>query len=660
MPASFLVVKDGEVKSSTSRRTFIKQAPAKNSGAASPERRKDKSSNFAMLSLGALGVVFGDIGTSPLYAMRQCFQNLHASVVDAGSVLGILCLIFWSLILVVCVKYATFILRADHDGQGGTLAMLALIHTKRPHADTRSPGALILMVLAGSALLYGDGVITPAISVLSAVEGVKVATPEAQHFVVPVALGILVGLFLLQHRGTETVGMFFGPIMALWFVSIAGLGVTQIARYPGVLQALNPAVAFQFLTHHGSTGVVVLGGVVLCLTGAEALFADLSHFGRFPIKLAWYGFVLPALLLNYFGEGAMMLQHPTEIQNPFFSLVPHVLLWPMVILATLATIIASQALISGIFTLTEQAIYMGYFPRFKICHTSKKQRGQVYIGAINYALMLACAGVILGFRSSEKLGAAYGLAVIGTMIVTSMTYLVVVREIRKWSRAKAFALGAFFLLLDTSFLAGNIVKILSGAWLPLAIASLVFGIFWIWTECGTRFRRSLNSWAMSIEDFAKEMRDEEERQEGTGIFLTTRPEMVPLVGKNHWLRGLAQHEQILLVTVDEKETPYVRDNEIVQIEDLGRGLWRVTASFGFMQQPDIIRVLKSLPRERLVLDWDKLVCYLPEATFELRGSWWRRRINFVYDLLRRNSLSAAQYFQVPPREIALIGVKLEV
>jgi len=516
------------------------------------------------------------------------------------------------------------------------------------------------MVLAGSALLYGDGVITPAISVLSAVEGVKVAAPEAQHFVVPLALGILIGLFLLQHRGTETVGMLFGPIMTFWFVSIAGLGATEIVKYPRVLWALNPAFAVQFLAHHGSIGVVVLGGVVLCFTGAEALFADLSHFGRFPIKLAWYGFLLPALLLNYFGEGAMILQHPTGIQDPFFSLVPHVLLWPMVILATLATIIASQALISGIFTLTEQAIHMGYFPRFKICHTSKKQRGQVYIGAVNYALMVACAGVVLGFKSSEKLGAAYGLAVMGTMMVTSMTYLVVALDIWKWPRAKAFSLVAFFLLLDTSFLAGNIVKIFSGAWLPLVIASLVFGIFWIWTECEARFRRSLNSWEMSLEDFTKEMRDEEKRQEGTGIFLTTRPGMVPLVGKNHWLRGLAQHEQILLVTIDEMEIPYVRENKIVQTEDLGRGLWRVTASFGFMQQPDIIRVLRSLPPEKLVLDWDKLVCYLPEATFEIKGGWGRRRINFVYDLLRRNSLSAAQYFHIPPREIAHIGVKLQL
>ena len=626
--------------------------------ASGPPRKGTTS--LGLRSLGALGVVFGDIGTSPLYALRQCFQNLGTPTVDAPSVLGVLCLIFWALILMVCVKYVTFILRADHDGQGGTLAMLALILTKRPHANTRSPGALVLMVLAGSALLYGDGVITPAISVLSAVEGVKIAAPAAQHFVVPVSLAILIGLFLLQHRGTETVGNLFGPIMGLWFVSIAALGISGIAQAPTVLHALNPLIGFQFLAHHGGTGIMVLGGVVLCLTGAEALFADVSHFGRMPITLAWYGLVLPTLLLNYFGEGALMLLHPAQIQNPFFMLVPHLLLWPMVVLATLATIIASQALISGMFTLTEQAIHMGYFPRFRIRHTSSEQCGQVYIGAVNYTLMLACASVVLGFQSSEKLGSAYGLAVMGTMMVTSLTYFFVLRDVWKWPKVRAAALAGFFLLLDASFMAGNVVKILSGAWVPVVFALLVFAIFWVWTEGSVRFRRSLNAWAMPLEDFARKMRQGTDRQEGTGIFLTTHPGTVPLVGRNHWLRGLARHEQILLVTINEKNIPYVPESEMAQTEDLGRGLWRVTASFGFMQQPDITRILKALPQATLRLDWDKLVCYLPEATFEAKGGWWRRLVEFLYDALRRNSLSMAEYFHIPPREIVHIGVKLEL
>ena len=419
-------------------------------------------------------------------------------------------------------------------------------------------------------------------------------------------------------------------------------------------------MGFQFLAHHGGTGVLVLGAVVLCFTGAEALFADLSHFGRFPIKLAWYGLVLPALLVNYFGEGAMMLLQPKEIQNPFFTLVPPLLLWPMVILATLATIIASQALISGIFTLTEQAIRMGFFPRFKISHTSKKESGQVYIGAVNYALMLACAVIVLGFKSSEKLGGAYGLAVIGTMMVTSLTYFFVARDVWKWPKWRAAAVVVFFVSLDASFLAGNVVKIISGAWVPLVIAALVFGIFWIWTECGARFRRSLYTWGMPLDDFIRQTQKKGELQEGTGVFLTTRPEMVPLVGRNHWLRGLARHEQLLLITIDQKKIPYVADSEMVKIEDLGHGLWRITASFGFMQQPDITHLLETIPKEQIELDWDNLVCYLPEATFQGKGGWWQRRIEFLYDLLRRNSLSVAQYFHIPPREIVRIGVKLQL
>lgn len=429
---------------------------------------------------------------------------------------------------------------------------------------------------------------------------------------------------------------------------------------PRVLHALNPAGGIQFMAHHGGTGVIVLGGVVLCFTGAEALFADLSHFGRVPIKLAWYVLVLPALLMNYFGEGALMLLHPKATDAPFFALVPHALLWPMVILATLATVIASQALISGTFTLTEQAIHMGYLPRFKITHTSKQQRGQVYIATVNYALMIACAGVVLGFRSSDKLGGAYGLAVIGTMMVTSITYYFVLRDIWKWPKSGSVLLVGFFLLLDTSFLAGNIVKIVSGAWLPLVFATLVFGIFWIWTECGSRLRCALNAWSMPLDDFRREMRKWKERQEGSGIFMTTRQDFVPLVGKNHWLRALARHEQVLLITVIEKEVPYVPENEMGQIEDLGNGLWRLMAAFGYMQQPDITRILKAQSKEKIKLDWDKMVCYLPEAIFERKGGWWRQRIEQIYEFLRRNSLKTTQYFHVPTREIVLIGVPISL
>ncbi len=622
--------------------------------------KEEKKTNLAPLTLGALGVVFGDIGTSPLYAFRQCFHDLQERPVPASSVIGILSLIFWSLLLVVCVKYLTFIIRADHEGQGGTLAMLALIHTKKPPRPTAAPGALILLVLFGSALLYGDGVITPSISVLSAVEGLKIAAPAAQSFVVPISLGILVGLFLLQCRGTGQVGAIFGHVMVVWFLAIAILGGAGMAQAPRVLHALNPGAACAFLSHHGWTGVVVLGAVVLCFSGAEALFADLGHFGRRPIELGWYGLVLPALVLNYFGQGALLLMHPGQIATPFFALVPPRLLYPMVALATAATIIASQALISGVFSLTEQAIHMGYCPRFEIVHTSKKERGQIYIGAVNLLLMAACVALVLGFRSSERLGGAYGLAVIGTMTVTSLTYFVVLRKIWKWPIAAAMLLVAFFLAIDLSFLAGNIVKIFSGAWVPLTIALFVFAIFWIWTDGSIRFHRALQTWAMPIAKFQHEVQSWKDRHDGTGAFFTTHPDSVPLVGKNLWLKSHARHEDILLITIVEEAVPFVAKDEMAQVEELGPGFRRVTASFGFMQHPDITHVLECIPREKLKLDWDRLVCYLPEPCLISKGGWWRRQIQQVYNFLSRNSLSTSSYFRVPPREIIHVGVRLEV
>jgi KUP system potassium uptake protein len=623
------------------------------------------ASTLAGLSLGALGVVFGDIGTSPLYALRQCLQDLGGagrSTIDAASIFGILSLIVWALILVVCVKYATFVLRADHEGEGGILAMLALIQNRagESHSFRPSIGTLTLIVLAGSALLYGDGVITPAISVLSAVEGIKIAAPGAEGFVLPASLAILVGLFLLQSRGTEVVGRLFGPVMALWFVTIGALGVRGIWHAPQILQGLNPIWAIRFLSHHGETGLIVLGGVVLCFTGAEALYADLSHFGRRPIRVAWYGLVLPALLANYFGEGGLMLSHPAGAAQPFFLLVPAPLLWPMVILATLATVIASQALISGIFTLTAQAVHMGFLPRFEIVHTSRRQQGQVYVSAVNFALMFACAAIVLGFRSSERLGGAYGLAVIGTMIATSIVFYSVLRKVRKWAKVPAILLVSFFLTLEGAFLAGNIPKVMSGAWLPLVLAGVVFAVFWIWTKCSRCYRRALQQWGMPLHDFRREMRKWGDREKGTGIFLTTRGDFVPMVGRNRWLRDLARHEQILLVTILNAPVPVVPEDRICQIEDLGHGLRRITASFGFMQHPDVTRVLQAQPKETLDLDWERLVCYLPDPVVIPSGSWGRRRIEGIYVFLRRNSLSMAEYFRVPPREIVRVGFQVKL
>ncbi len=641
-------------------RAARRRAVAKKTRPPRPSPPPPENPPLAALTLGALGVVFGDIGTNPLYALRQCFKDFPQQPVDPASILGILSLIFWSLIIVVCVKYLTFILRANHDGEGGTLALLALIHSRHPVKSTAAPGALILLVLFGSALLYGDGVITPAISVLSAVEGLKVAAPGAEAFVIPIALAILLGLFLIQRHGTGRVGACFGPVMALWFLTLAALGIAGILQAPRVLAAVNPYAATAFLVHHGWAGTIVLGAVVLCFSGAEALFADLGHFGPVPIKLAWYALVLPSLLLNYFGQGALILLHPAQTHTPFYALVPHALVYPMIALATAATVIASQAMISGAFSLTQQAIHMGYFPRFEIVHTSKDERGQVYIGAVNFALMCGCIAIVLAFRSSENLGGAYGLAVIGTMTVTSLTYYVVLRRVRRWPRAGALALVGAFLAVDLSFLAGNVVKILQGAWVPLVFGLLVFAIFWIWTEGRARYIRALKTWSMPLDQFRHRLKLSKSRPGGTGAFLTTHDEIVPLLGRNHWLRDHATNEQILLITIEEKKIPHVAEKEMVRVEDLGHGLWRIQAAIGFMQHPDVTRILKCPQVGQLHLDWDKLVFYLPEATLVPHGGWWRRLRQRIFDFLGRNSLSAAHYFRVPPRQIIHVGVRLEV
>ncbi len=607
------------------------------------------------VTLAALGVVFGDIGTSPLYAVQQCFTDDPAFAKDPALVLGILSLILWSIILVVCVKYVGFILKADHDGEGGTLALLGLIRSKKPADPFARPGALTLLVLAGSALLYGDGVVTPAISVLSAVEGLKLASPSFEHVVVPLSAGILLALFLLQHLGTEKVGRFFGPVMLLWFAAIAIMGVVAAAQNPAVLVAFNPLYGLRLLFGQGWTGYAILGAVVLCFSGTEALFADLGHFGRRPIVLAWYLVVLPALGLNYLGQTARVLQDPGAAGNPFFAIVPHWALYPAVLLATAATVIASQALISGAFSLTQQAINMGFAPRYAVIHTSKEERGQVYMPVINYALMFGCLALVFGFRSSEALGAAYGLAVIGTMTTTSIAFYVVTRQVWGWTAARAVPLVGIFLMVDFAFLGANLAKLLSGAWVPLLIGSFVFAILVIWTVGRARYRKAISAWSMPVAEFKSLAAGWKDREEGNAIFLTETPDQVPMIGRQAWLRGHVRHANVLLLRVQFANWPYVTRREKLTIEDLGNGIYQGVAKFGFMQTPNLGEIL----HEGLPFDGNNAVFFLPQVIVGKGQSRWGALLRRCYLFLGRTGLSPVEYFSLPPNQIVSVGMKLE-
>ncbi len=608
------------------------------------------------ITLAALGIVFGDIGTSPLYAVQQCFTDQPAFAHDPALITGVLSLVIWSIILVVCVKYVTFILRADYDGEGGTLALLGLIHRERPPTRFARPAALTLLVLFGSALLYGDGVVTPAISVMSAVEGIKVASPALAAYVVPISVTILVALFLTQRFGTEKVGRLFGPIMLLWFAAIALLGLVAALHNPAVLVAFNPLLGLRLLFGQGWAGYAVLGAVVLCFSGTEALFADLGHFGRRPIVLAWYVVVLPALGLNYLGQGAHLLADPAAADNPFFAIVPSWAVIPMVALATAATVIASQALISGAFSLTQQAINMGFAPRYEVIHTSEEERGQVYMPTVNYALMVGCLALVLGFRSSAALGSAYGLAVIGTMTVTSITFFVVTRQVWEWPLYRSVLLVGLFLLIDAAFLGANLAKLFSGAWVPLLVGALVFLVFFTWTEGRARFRQALAGWSMPLPEFQALAKDWKQREGGGAVFLTEQADRVPLVGRQPWLRDHVRHEQVLLLRVETSSSPHIPADDRTAIEDLGNGIYRGTVRFGFMHTPDILTALK----DACPFDSDKAVFFLPQITAIGVWPWWRRALRRIYLFLGRTGLTPVEYFNLPPDRIVSVGLELKV
>lgn len=605
----------------------------------------------SVLALGALGVVYGDIGTNPLFAMREAFQAHHLAVTEA-NLLGLLSLIFWALVLVISVKYVGFVMRASNEGEGGILALVALIR-----GVGRRRWILVLLGLFGAALLYGDGMITPSISVLAAVEGTKVATPSLHAIVVPLAVVILVLLFLLQRRGTAAIGRMFGPVMVVWFTVIGVLGAAQILKRPGVLRAVNPVHAVSFFVHDGVMAFLVLGAVILVVVGGEALYADMGHFGRRPIAMGWYGLVLPSLVLVYFGQGALLLRRPGAIDNPFYRLSPHWGLYPLVVLATVATVIASQALISGAFSLTRQAVQLGYSPRVFIKHTSESHIGQIYVPSINWFLMFACVGLVLGFRKSENLAAAYGLAVSGTMLITTVLFFVVIRERFRWPTALAIPLCTVFFVVDLAFFGATLFKIPRGGWFPLVMGVAVFTVLTTWHTGRSLVRERLHA-GLSIAEFVRGVAHHPPvRAPGTGVYLFGTPGVTPPALLASLRHHDSLHQQILVVSVITEERPRVHALKRCEITELGQGFHEVVLRFGFVEDPDVPRALAAKAAMELGVELDAVTYFVGRESIQVTDqpgmARWREHL---FAVMSRNAVSAARYFELPPEQTFELGV----
>ncbi|MCC6556149.1 MAG: potassium transporter Kup [Polyangiaceae bacterium] len=617
-----------------------------------------------LLALAALGVVFGDIGTSPLYTIKECVHGERGVPPTPANVLGVLSLIFWSLMMVVTVKYLTFVMRADNQGEGGILALLALVPERMRTGKGSRLGGLAALVLIGAALLYGDGVITPAISVLSAVEGLRVATHALDRAVVPITCAILLALFSIQRHGTEKVGKMLGPVMLLWFLSIGALGARFIAMNPAVLAAMNPAHGARFFAAHGLHGLTILGAVVLAITGAEALYADMGHFGRAPIRLAWYGLVLPALVLNYFGQGALLLQHPEAAVNPFFALVPRgPLTYALVGLSTAATVIASQALISGAYSLTYQAIQLGYLPRARVKHTSMLTEGQIYISGVSWAMAIACVMLVIWFRESGRLAAAYGIAVTGTMSITSITYFVVTRRTWGWALSRSVPLLALFLSFDLAFFGANLTKLFEGGYVPAVIAAVIFTIMSTWKRGRVLLSRRLHEAATrSQATFERLVAGWGQRVPGTAVVLTATPVGIPAALAHHAERTRVLHETVLLLTVLTEHVPRVPIEKSVEAHALGGDLYRVLVHIGFMQTPDVPHVVERLASEHaLPIDLDALTYYVGRERLLATGKGeMKQPRERLFAFMSRNAASPDDFYGLPLDQVVEIGLRVDL
>ena len=616
--------------------------------------------HMASLVVGAMGVVFGDIGTSPLYTLRECFTGPHGLPLNEAHILEILSVIFWAITIVVTLKYVTLIMRADNRGEGGIMALTALVSGGLVSARAR--WWLVGFGIFGAAMFYGDGMITPAISVLSAVEGLEVVAPGLTPWVVPATMVILLGLFSIQRHGTARMGSLFGPVMSLWFVSLAVLGAAQIVRVPGVLFALNPAYAVQFFTSSPLAAFLALGAVVLAVTGTEALYADMGHFGASPIRRAWLLFVLPALALNYFGQGALLIQDPGAIHNPFYKLAPDWALVPMVVLSTVATVIASQAVISGAFSLTRQAIQMGYCPRLTITHTSNRQIGQIYIPFINWTLLAAVMVLVAGFRTSSNLAAAYGIAVTLAMLIDSLLIYVVLTRLWRWNRYAALFIALPLLTIDAAFLSSNTLKIPDGGWFPIVIGAVVFTLLTTWKRGRSILYERLREETIPLDAFIESIAAAPPvRVPGTAVFLTNMPGRVPHALLHNLKHNKVLHERVVLLTLKTRDIPVVARKDRVHIQDLGASFEQIEASFGFMEDQDVPELLEECARCGHPFDMMDTSFFVSRETLIASVApgmaLWRERL-FVS--MSKNATKASEYFNVPTNRVVELGTQIEL
>ena len=617
---------------------------------------------LSALTLAALGVVFGDIGTSPLYTMKEVFSvGAHPVPLNEVNMFGILSLIVWALIMVVSVKYVAFIMRADNRGEGGIMALLALA-SHNAAGDAKKQHTIMLLGILGACMFYADGMITPAISVLSAVEGLELAAPVLHPMILPVTLLVLFILFWAQSKGTALVGAFFGPIMLLWFTVLGVLGIQGIMQNPSILQALNPIYAFNFFSVSPWIAFVALGAVVLAVTGAEALYADMGHFGPFPIRLAWFGFVLPALILNYFGQGALILQDPESVKNPFYLLAPEWMLYPLIVLATLAAVIASQAVITGAFSVSRQALQLGYLPRMHVAHTSESEEGQIYMPRVNWGLMLGVMALVLSFKSSGNLAAAYGIAVTGDMVITTLLAGIVFHHIWGWSKLRTGMLVALFLVVDVAFFSANVLKIPDGGWVPLVIGIFIFTLMLTWKTGRNMLYSMLKNEAMAIEPFIEAVGAHPPlRVNGTAIFMTPNLDGVPHAMLHNLKHNKVLHEKMVLLTVKFLDYPHTSNEERVTVEDLPNEFYRVTVRYGFKDEPDLPRDLVLCAEQGLVLDaMDTSFFVGKEILIASNASgmaFWRKKI-FIG--LFRSAETITNQFKLPPNRVVELGSQLKI